>query len=142
MRVLGLDIGAERVGVAVSDPAGSVASPVTVLDARRLAGDPSAFMRLLEDYEPELLVVGMPMTLAGEHGPQADAVRAVAERLGCVAGVPVEYWDERLSSAEARRVMRESGMSDREQRGSVDKVAAAIVLQGWLDARRAVREGR
>ena len=142
MRVLGLDIGAERVGVAVSDPAGSVASPVTVLDARRLAGDAAAFVRLLEDYEPELLVVGMPMTLAGEHGPQAEVVRTVAERLGRVAGVPVEYWDERLSSTEARRVMRESGLNEREQRGSVDKVAAAIVLQGWLDARRAVREGR
>lgn len=142
MRALGLDIGAERVGVAVSDPAGSVASPVTVLDARRLSGDATAFVRLLEDYEPELLVVGLPITLGGEQGPQADAVRAVAERLGRVAGVPVEYWDERLSSAEARRLMRESGMNDREQRGSVDKVAAAIVLQGWLDARRAAREGR
>lgn len=143
MRALGLDIGAERIGVAVSDPTGSVASPVTVLDARQVAHDPSSFMRLLEEYEPEYLVVGMPVTLAGEEGPQAGAVRVVAERLASSAGLPLEFWDERLSSAEARRAMREAGMSEREQRGSVDKVAAAIVLQTWLDARRAAaREDR
>lgn len=142
MRVLGLDIGQERIGVAVSDPAGSVASPVAVLDARRVASDPGPFVRLVEDYEPELLVVGLPVTMAGESGTQAQVVREVAERLSVVSGVPVEYRDERLSSVEARRVMRESGLTEREQRGLVDKVAAAIVLQGWLDARRAARVER
>jgi putative Holliday junction resolvase len=143
VRALGLDIGAERIGVAVSDPGGSVAAPVTVLDARRLAGDPTAFVRLLEDYEPECLVVGIPITLAGAEGPQAAAVRTTAERLASLAGgLPIEYWDERLSSVEARRAMHEAGMSEREQRGALDKVAAAIVLQGWLDARRAAAQER
>lgn len=143
MRVLGLDIGAARVGVAVSDPAGAVASPVTVLDARALARDVRPLARIVEDYEAEALVVGLPVTLAGDEGPQAAEVRAVAERFGVALGLPVEYHDERLSSAEARRLMREAGMSEREQRGSVDKVAAAIVLQGWLDARSGgVREDR
>lgn len=142
MRALGLDIGATRVGVAVSDPAGIMASPVTVLDARRLAGDVRDLARLVEDYEAEVLVIGLPLTMGGSEGPQADDVRAEAERLAAAVGLPVEYQDERLSSAEARRAMHEAGMSDRQQRGSLDKVAAAIVLQGWLDARRAAaREG-
>jgi putative Holliday junction resolvase len=144
MRALGLDIGEERIGVAVSDPTGSVASPVTVLQAKRVAGDPSPFVRLLEDYEPECLVVGIPVTLAGEEGPQATEVRRIALTLSEIAGgLPIEYWDERLSSAQAKRAMRDAGMSEREQRGAVDKIAAAIVLQAWLDARRAgVREVR
>lgn len=142
MRALGLDIGAARVGVAVSDRDGTVASPVAVLDARALARDARALVRIAEDYEAECLVVGMPLTMAGEEGPQAAIVRAEAERLAAALGLPVEYHDERLSSAEARRVMRESGKSEKAQRGALDKVAAAIVLQGWLDARRATQEDR
>jgi putative Holliday junction resolvase len=142
VRALGLDIGAARVGVAVSDRDGTVASPVAVLDARALARDARALVRIAEDYEAECLVVGMPLTMAGEEGPQAAIVRAEAERLAAALGLPVEYHDERLSSAEARRVMRESGKSEKAQRGALDKVAAAIVLQGWLDARRATQEDR
>lgn len=134
MRVLGLDIGSVRVGVAVSDPSGRIASPLTVFDAKALAGDATPFVRLAEDYESERMVVGLPLTLSGEEGPQAVEVRAAAVRLGAAAGLPVEYADERLSSEEARRMMSASGMSEKEQRGSVDKVAAAIILQGWLDA--------
>jgi len=134
MRALGLDIGSVRIGVAVSDPSGCIASPVTVLDAKALAGDLRPFLRLVEDYESECLVVGLPLTLAGEEGPQAALVRAEADRLAAAAGLPVVYADERLSSEEARRSMAASGMSEKEQRGAVDKVAAAIILQGWLDA--------
>jgi putative Holliday junction resolvase len=80
--------------------------------------------------------------MGGSEGPQAEDVRAEAERLAQAVGLPVEYQDERLSSTEARRAMHEAGMSEKEQRGSLDKVAAAIVLQGWLDSRRtAAREG-
>lgn len=136
MRVLGLDIGSVRVGVAVSDPSGRIASPLTVLDARALAGDATPLVRLAEDYESECLVVGLPLTLSGDEGPQAAEVRTAAARLATAAGLPVEFADERLSSEEARRMMSASGMSEKEQRGSVDKVAAAIILQGWLDARR------
>jgi putative Holliday junction resolvase len=136
MRALGLDIGSVRIGVAVSDPAGSVASPLTVLDARSLASDIGPLARLVEDYEPECLVVGLPLSLSGEAGPQAEAVRTVAERLAEAVALPLAYADERLSSSEARRMMSASGLSEKEQRGSVDKVAAALVLQGWLDAQR------
>ncbi len=103
MRALGLDIGATRVGVAISDPSGRVASPIAVLDAREVARDPHELIQLAEDYEIESLVVGLPLTLSGDEGPQAAEVRDVAERLAAALGVPVEYQDERLSSAEAKR---------------------------------------
>lgn len=136
VRALGLDIGSVRIGVAVSDPSGRVASPIAVLDARRIERDITELQHLVEDYEIERIVVGLPLTLAGEEGPQAADVRSAASRLSAGLAVPVEFHDERNSSAEARRSMREGGMSDKQQRGSLDKVAAAIVLQGWLDARR------
>lgn len=134
MRALGLDIGSVRIGVAVSDPAGVVASPVTVLDARELAGDIRPLSRLAQDYEAEVLVVGLPLTLGGEEGPQAATVREQASVLAARLGLPLAFADERNSSAEAKRVMRAAGLSEREQRGTLDKVAAAIVLQTWLDA--------
>lgn len=142
MRALGLDIGSVRIGVAVSDPSGCVASPIAVLDARALSGDLRPFLRLVEDYETECLVVGLPLTLAGDEGPQAALVRAEADRLASAVGLPVVYADERLSSEEARRSMAASGMSEKEQRGAVDKIAAAIILQSWLDARRTGVEHR
>jgi putative Holliday junction resolvase len=142
VRVLGLDIGIARVGVAVSDPDRTLASPVAVLDGRALVRDIRPLARIVDDYEVAHLVVGLPLTLGGEEGPQAAEVRVVAERLATELGLPVEYHDERLSSAEAKRTMREAGLSERKQRGALDKVAAAIVLQGWLDAHRVPQEDR
>ncbi len=135
MRVLALDIGEVRVGVAVSDPAGRVASPVCVLPAQEVLAHAVTFRRVLEDWEPELLVCGRPMTLAGEEGPQAARVREQAERIATACGLPLEFEDERLSSAEAKRILREQGLSERSMRGKVDMVAASLFLQAWLDAR-------
>jgi len=136
VRALGLDIGSVRVGVAVSDPAGSVASPLAVLDARELAGNIQPLARIAEDYDAEVLVVGLPLTLGGDEGPQATSVRQIATDLAGRLGLPLAFVDERNSSAEARRAMRAAGLSEREQRGQLDKVAAAIMLQAWLDAER------
>lgn len=136
IRALGLDIGSARIGVAVSDPSGRIASPIAVFDARDWGRAFHSLQEIVEDYEIEQLVVGLPLTLSGEEGPQAVDVRAIAEKLAGDLEVPLEYHDERHSSTEARRTMRAAGISDKEQRGSLDKVAAAIVLQGWLDARR------
>lgn len=133
MRILGLDIGEKRVGVAVSDASGTVASPVDVVAAAMLS-DRRAMMRLVEDWDIGLLVVGLPLTLDGQEGPQALAVRQIADALAARLGLPLKYHDERLSSSSARSVMREAGLSERRQRGSLDKVAAAIMLQGYLDA--------
>lgn len=135
MRVLALDISEVRVGVAVSDPAGRVASPVCVLPAQEVLAHAVTFRRVLEDWEPELLVCGRPMTLAGEEGPQAARVREQAERVAAACGLPLEFEDERLSSAEAKRILREQGLSERAMRGKVDMVAASLFLQAWLDAR-------
>lgn len=135
MRVLALDIGEVRVGVAVSDPAGRVASPVCVLPAQEVLAHAVTFRRVLEDWEPELLVCGRPMTLAGEEGPQAARVREQAERVAAACDLPLEFEDERLSSAEAKRILREQGLSERAMRGKVDMVAASLFLQAWLDAR-------
>lgn len=134
MRVLGLDIGEKRIGVAVSDPSGTVATPLTVLDAPSVLGDGVALARIVEDYEAEVLVVGLPVSLAGEEGPQAARVRRAAERLASLVALPLVFADERLTSVEASRRMREAGADERRQRGSKDMVAAAILLQTYLES--------
>ncbi|MBM6676887.1 Holliday junction resolvase RuvX [Olsenella uli] len=136
MRVLALDIGEVRVGVAVSDPSGRVASPVCVLPAAEVLAHARTFRRVLEDWEPELLVCGLPRTMAGEEGPQAARIRAQAEKIAEACGLPLEFADERLSSAEAKRILKEQGLSERAMRGKVDSVAAGLFLQSWLDARQ------
>lgn len=135
MRRLALDIGERRIGVAVSDPSGRVATPLMVLDARELARDAKPLRRLLEDYEPGEFVVGLPLTLSGDEGPQAAAIRATVRRLIEPMGVPVTYHDERFTSTDAKRAMAEAGADSRAQRGSVDMVAATLLLQSYLDTR-------
>ncbi len=132
---MALDVGEVRVGIAISDPGERVASPVTVLPSAEVKSCAKSFMRVLEDWEPELLVSGLPYTLSGEEGPQAARIRAFAAEVSKRTGIPVEFSDERLSSAEAKRSLREKGMSEREMRGKIDMIAASIFLQSWLDAR-------
>ena len=136
MRALALDIGEVRVGIAVSDPAGLVASPVCVLPAAEVLAHAVSFRRVLEDWEPDVLVCGRPKTLAGEDGPQAERVMAQARDIAKRCALPLEFVDERLSSAEAKRILREQGLSERGMRGRVDMVAASLFLQSWLDARQ------
>lgn len=136
MRVLALDIGEVRIGIAASDATGTVASPVTVLPAQEVLAHARTFKRVLEDYEPDLLVCGRPQTLAGEDGPQAQRIMEQARRIAAACDLPLEFADERLSSAEAKRILREEGLSERAMRGKVDMVAASLFLQAWLDARR------
>lgn len=136
MRALALDIGEVRVGIAVSDPAGRVASPVCVLPAAEVLANARTFRNVLDDWEPELLVCGLPRTLAGEEGPQAARIREQAQRIASTCGIPLEFADERLSSAEAKRILRSQGLSERSMRGKVDMVAASLFLQSWLDARQ------
>ncbi len=122
-------------GVAVSDPEGRVASPVCVLPAAEVLAHARSFRRVLEDWEPEVLLAGLPMTLAGEEGPQAQRIKDAAHRIAVSCGLPLEFADERLSSAEAKRILREQGLTERGMRGRVDMVAASLFLQSWLDAR-------
>ena len=133
MIALALDIGEVRVGIAVSDTTGRIAMPVKVLPAAEVAGMARPFRLLLEDYEPDVLVCGRPETLGGEDGPQAERVMKVARSVADATGLPLEFVDERLSSREAKRILREQGLSEREMRGKVDSVAASLFLQTWLD---------
>jgi putative Holliday junction resolvase len=136
MRVLALDLGSKRIGVAVSDRSGTIASPLTVLT--RTGSRPEDHRRitaLVEEEEAELVVVGLPLSLDGRTGPAARGAMAEAEELSSVVGVPVETFDERLTTVSADRVLLEQGMRAEVRRRVVDKVAAAVMLQAWLDGR-------
>lgn len=135
MIALAIDIGEARVGIAVSDATGTLAMPVKVLPAQEVLGNARSFRYIIEDYEPDVLVCGRPETLAGEDGPQAQRVVEAAEKIARATGLPLEFIDERLSSREAKRILREQGLSEREMRGKVDSVAASLFLQTWLDVR-------
>ena len=135
MRVMALDIGKVRCGIAISDPAGRIATPICVLPTSEVEQNAPSFRRLLEDWEPEMILSGLPYTLAGEEGPQAESIRAVAGAIAKRAGLPLEFADERLSSSEAKRSLRAKGFSEKEMRGKVDMIAASLFLQSWLDSR-------
>jgi putative Holliday junction resolvase len=141
VRVLGLDIGSRRIGVAVSDPRRVVASPYAVL---RRAGDRAADHRavaeLVAEVEAALVVVGLPRSLDGGIGPAARQVLDEVEQLRAALPVPVESHDERLSTVSAERSLREAGVRGRDRRAVVDKVAAAVLLQSWLDGQAATEE--
>ena len=142
MRVLALDIGEKRIGVAVSDPNERIASPVCVLQTSEVTAQARSWRTVLEDWEPDLLLCGLPYTLAGEEGPQAQSIRQIAEQIGTSACLPIEFADERLSSAEAKRSLREKGLTEKAMRGKVDMIAASLFLQSWLDARNAASTDR
>ena len=131
---MALDIGEKRVGVAISDPDGRVASPVCVLPAEEVRSGARSFRMLIEDWEPELLLCGLPYTLAGEEGPQAERIRAFAQEISKKVDIPCDFADERLSSTEAKRSLREKGLNEKAMRGKVDMIAASLFLQSWLDA--------
>lgn len=135
MRVLALDIGEVRIGIAASDASGRVASPVKVLPAAEVLSCAKTFRRILEDYEPEVLVCGRPQTMSGEDGPQAERVMAQAHSIAEACDLPLEFADERLSSSEAKRILREQGLNEKQMRGKVDMIAASLFLQAWLDSR-------
>ena len=136
MRALALDIGEVRIGIAASDASGTIAVPVKVLPAAEVLGGARSFRYVLEDYEPDVLVCGRPKTLSGEDGPQAERVMAQARQIAEACGLPLEFEDERLSSQEAKRILREEGYNEKSMRGRVDIVAESLFLQTWLDAQR------
>jgi putative Holliday junction resolvase len=141
-RRLGVDVGNVRVGVALSDPGGVLATPLTTLSRDQRAGsDVERLAELVAEHEVVEVVVGLPRTLAGRQGAAAAAARAYATALGDrIAPIPVRLADERLSTVVASRVLRTSGVPGRRQRAVVDQAAAVEILQSWLDG--VVRSGR
>jgi putative Holliday junction resolvase len=136
-RRLGIDVGAVRVGVALCDPDGLLATPLVTVP-RDVAGgsDLRTLADLVAEHDVVQVVVGLPRTLAGREGPAAAAARAFAEGLARAVAVPVVFSDERLTTVVATRQLRDSGRKGRKQRAVVDQVAAVAILQGWLDAHR------
>jgi putative Holliday junction resolvase len=136
-RYLGIDVGAVRVGVAICDPDGVLATPlVTVPRDVEGGSDLRAIAGLVAEHAVVGVVVGLPRTLAGREGPAAEAARAFVDALAGVLDVPVELSDERLTTVVATQQLRERGVKGRKQRAVVDQAAAVAILQGWLDARR------
>lgn len=137
MRALGIDLGTKRIGVALSDSRGTVATPYEVVPR---SGDPSRDHRriaeLAADVGAQALVVGLPRSLDGRIGPAAEAALAESEALAQATGLPVETWDERLTTVTADRDLIALDLRAPARRRVVDKVAAAIMLQSWLDHRR------
>lgn len=137
MRYLGIDVGRATLGLAIADDVLRTAHGLETLRRAGAAADLAAVKRVIEEYEVDRIVVGLPLNMDGTEGSSARLARAWASELEPACGVPVELFDERLSTFEAETRLRERGMSSRAQRAVIDAEAAAVILQGWLAARSA-----
>ncbi|MEX0856248.1 MAG: Holliday junction resolvase RuvX [Gemmatimonadota bacterium] len=138
MRALGVDFGEVRIGLAISDETGTLASPLETIRRRRGKRPPlNRIEAVAREHGAEALVVGLPLELSGEESDWSREVRAVADSLERRLHLPVHLFDERMSSVQAERAVRSSGLprGKREEKDRVDSAAAAIILQGWLDRR-------
>ena len=133
---MALDVGGRRIGVALSDTMRVIASPLTTLRAEPRARALAELAKLIRDYEVVELVVGLPLTLSGEVGPQAKLVQMFAEELARTIAVPVRLFDERLTTVAAERMMLDLGMKPEQRKARIDQLAASIILQDFLDSIR------
>ena len=139
MRVLGIDLGSKRIGIAISNFEGTVATPYEVVHrSGDRARDHRAILELATEAGVEALVVGLPLSLDGSVGPAARAALAEVSELGDTTGLPVETYDERLTTVTADRSLLEQNLNAKARRKVVDQVAAAVMLQAWLDSRPSV----
>jgi putative Holliday junction resolvase len=132
---MGLDLGERRIGVALGDPTGFLASALEVLPSRGRARDVASVREIAAREGAEEIVVGVPVNMDGSRGPQAEKSHRFGAALEA-AGLTVVYWDERLTTVEAQRYLRDGGMSRQTRRETIDAAAAAILLQSYLDYRR------
>jgi putative Holliday junction resolvase len=134
MRTLGIDYGTVRLGIAVSDDLGMIATGRETIQVRSM---PEAVVKTVEaacKYEAERIVVGLPLNMDGSSGPMAEAVQVFVKKLGDEIDHPIETWDERMTSQEAERVLIEADVSRSKRKKVIDKMAAQAILQSWLDA--------
>lgn len=134
--MMALDIGGRRIGVALSDSTRVLASPLTTLRAEPRAAALARIAELIAQHEVAELVVGLPLTLSGEIGPQAQLIQAFVEELRRVVRVPIQLFDERLTSVAAERMMIDLGIKPERRKARIDEVAASIILQDFLEAQR------
>ncbi len=137
MRVLGLDLGSRRVGVAVSDPGEVLATPCAVIERSGQEDlDHRRILDLAAEWEVGRIVVGLPLSLDGSVGPAAAAALAEVDRLGATTDLPVDTYDERFTTVTADRHLRQQNLTGKARRRVIDQAAAAVMLQSWLDGRR------
>ncbi len=133
-RILGLDVGERRIGLAIGDEVGLLATPFHTVQRRNLEQAIAEIISLVQKEEVGRIIVGVPLSLDGSMGPQANRTMAFFEALKAVSPVSIKTWDERFSSAEAEHRLREAGVSPSRNKGRVDASAAAVILQAYLDA--------
>ncbi|MFY9674231.1 MAG: Holliday junction resolvase RuvX [Terriglobales bacterium] len=133
-RILGLDVGARRIGVAVSDPLGITAQGLDTIHRQNKRRDWAALGEVLTQYDVAEIVVGLPLRLSGAEGTQSEKMRQFADDLKTKFGLPVHLWDERWTSTEANRLLRETNLSIEKRGKAVDRMAAMLILQSWLEA--------
>lgn len=141
MPVMALDVGGKRIGVAVADPSGTYALPITVLERSNIRADLEAIAQLLNEYEAREVVIGDPVRLSGERGVAAENMDRFVERLSHVFSGTIHRVDERLTTAQAQRALIASDVSRRKRKAVVDKMAAALILETFLARRRNRTEG-
>ncbi len=135
-RILGLDVGSKRIGIAVSDPLGITAQGLQTLQRRNKRTDLAALEQVIREYKVKEIVVGLPLRMSGAEGIQSDKMQLFAEELRRRFRMPVHLWDERLTSAEANRLLRETELSIERRGKAVDRMAAVLILQGWMEGHR------
>ena len=136
MRILALDVGDRRIGVAVSDPTGLLARPLTIISRKGSAGDIQFVNRLVKEQEAGKLIIGLPLSLDGSVGPQAAKVKEFTEKLAPSLPIPFEFRDERFSTSAVKEQRAEMGAKKKKRRAPDDAEAAAVILQGYLDENR------
>ena len=133
-RILALDVGKRRIGVAISDALGLTAQGLETLERTNSREDYSALARVAAERRVSMFLIGNPVNMSGREGRQTEWVRRFAEALSTRTGLPVKMWDERLTTVEAERVLRSSGVSIRKRARAVDRLSAVLLLQNYLDA--------
>ena len=134
-RVLGLDVGSKTIGVAISDPLGITAQGLETIRRKNKRLDFEQLGRLVEDYEVSEIVVGYPLRLSGAEGTQSQKMQGFAEELRKKFGLPVHLWDERLTTSQAQRLLKEAEVSIEKRGKAVDRMAATLILQSWMEAK-------
>jgi putative Holliday junction resolvase len=134
-RILGLDVGAKRIGVAISDLLGITAQGLQTLQRQNKRLDFAQLERVIREHQVAEIVMGLPLRMSGAEGVQAEKMQAFAEEIRRRFKLPVHLWDERLTSAQANRLLRETEMSIKRRGEVVDQMAAVLILQSWMDAR-------
>lgn len=134
MRILGLDIGEKKIGVAISDELGFTAQGIDVIERKEDGKDIDEICNIISKYKVNKVIVGLPKNMNGTLGPSSEAVEKYAEELKTAMDIELDFWDERLTTVAAERILIKADVSRKKRKGVIDKVAASIILQSYLDS--------